>query len=296
MTAPSLSSAAPARRYRYSPDPELDTALRYAEATARRMSREHTDSAFDNDDLLSEAYLAAIQAHRKWRPDGGASRKTLIITRVRFAIREFYRQTDWLSRHYRDIEQARVRAIEDAQDSDERRRLEAERPPWSLGPVSLELFLDEDGEPMDADVLSALQIVADDEQRMLRLDLARLLARIPKRLREILALYHWGELTHREIGRRLGISATRSRQLLGDAYSILRSLLPDDYLGTPFASDPSPDPVPRFYAISDEEFLTEYQALGENKAAMARRYSVLWGKIDRRVARCRRGTKKAAVP
>ena len=181
----------------------------------------------------TEGLLRAIDAYDRARCDRF---EFYAETRVRGAILDELRSLDVMTRHgrHRMTEVTRViRALVG----------ELNRPPTEdeiavrLGlpldeyrRIALELSrvpaLGRLGE-VDPDQLacSALDPGALYEEADLRRNLVRAIARLPERMRQVLALYYEHSCTQAEIGRVLGVTESRVCQILGEAAARLRVAL-----------------------------------------------------------------------
>lgn len=282
------SVAAPPGRHRYCRDPGEETALRLAEATARRLYRAHTDPILSPDDLLSEAYIAALKAHRTWQEGKGASHKTRVITHVRWAIQECYRRSDWLTRGDRQKEKALDRALETVTDPDERRRLEATRLPYRYGPIALSEILGEDDEPIAEEVVAALSTMDDQDALLNRVTIRPLLALLTPRQRAVVILLYWEERTLVEISAQLEVSTARVHQILEDVYVRLRPALLDGEL----VPQAWAEPLGCWHAVTDDE-LELWRERGDPVREIAVRYGVTRLTAHKRLYNIRRARRKA---
>jgi RNA polymerase sigma factor for flagellar operon FliA len=187
----------------------------------------------DQSDLVSEGIIGLMDAIDKFQPERGLQFQTYAVPRIRGAIIDGLRATDWVPRSVRDkirdIERAQV-ALESrfgrtATDEEiaaemeisvgELRRIYGKVSYTSLASID-ELGGVEDLSPISADVLE------DDETRTVLLQAVKGLA---ERDRIIVALYYFEGLTLSEIGQVLGVTESRVSQLHTRAALALRAKL-----------------------------------------------------------------------
>lgn len=216
--------------------------------------REHTDlvkriahhlaarlpSSVDVDDLIQAGVIGLLEAARHYNGERGASFETYAGIRIRGAMLDELRQTDWaprsVHRREREVSEA-IRAIEQEQGRDARDQEIAER----LGIALSEyhgivhdaarcqvLSLDDGGEDgdetMDTPDLSTGPLQNLQHQEFQR-ELVRAITELPERERLVLSLYYERELNLREIGEVLKVSESRVCQIHGQALLRLRGRL-----------------------------------------------------------------------
>ena len=190
-------------------------------------------SSVDQNDLVSDGVIGLMDAIDKFDPDRGLQFQTYAVSRIRGAIVDGLRASDWVPRSVRE----KVRDIDAAQV-----RLEAElgRPPTDrevaaeLGlsvkelrkvysqtahtsVISFENVLDEEtpratgGVPGETDDLPPGFLAAVRE--------------LAERDQVVVALYYWERLTLAEIGQVLGVTESRVSQLHSRATMSLRRKL-----------------------------------------------------------------------
>lgn len=203
-------------------------------------------SRLDRDDLYGAGVCGLVQAAKSYDASKGASFKTHAYTRVRGAILDEVRRADAIPREKRKL-------LKRVHKAHEKLANQLMRPP------SLEELADELGEPMDrldevlelaqrASLLSLDANMGDDSDgggallgQLSSLDtpepgelaslaenktaLRAALAELPKREREVLALYYYEGLLLREIGELLGVSESRVCQLHARAIYSLRGAM-----------------------------------------------------------------------
>ena len=175
----------------------------------------------DQSDLVSEGVIGLIDAIEKFEPQRGLQFQTYAVTRIRGAIIDGLRASDWVPRSVRD----KIREIERAQVALEA-RLEhtptddeiAEemqisvsdlRKVYSKASYTSLASIDELGGVEDLAPLS-MDTLEDDETRAA---LMHAVKDLDERDRIIVALYYFEGLTLSEIGQVLRVSESRVSQL-----------------------------------------------------------------------------------
>ncbi len=191
------------------------------------------------DDLIQAGMLGLLDAGRNYDPTQGASFETYAGIRIRGSMLDELRRNDWapksVHRKVRDVTEA-IRKVEnamgrDARDqevmkelgmgADEYYKLLQEAAVFRMTNLE-DVGIDDEaihqglGEPQSTP-LTELQ---DDDFRN---GLARAIAALPERERLIVTLYYDNELNLREIGTVLGVSESRTSQLLSQALLRLRA-------------------------------------------------------------------------
>jgi len=172
-------------------------------------------------DLLSEGVIGLMDAIEKFEPERGLQFQTYAVPRIRGAIIDGLRATDWVPRSVRE----KVRAIEHAQVALETRlgrtatdgeiahelQISVQELRKVYGKVSYTSLasIDELGGVEDLAPLST-DAFEDDETRAALLHVVQDLA---ERDRIIIALYYFEGLTLSEIGQVLGVTESRVSQL-----------------------------------------------------------------------------------
>lgn len=187
----------------------------------------------DQADLVSDGVLGLMDAVDKFDPDRGLQFQTYAVTRIRGAIVDGLRSTDWVPRSVRekirDVDAASVRletalgrppsdrelASELGVTVEELRKLYSQTAHTSV--VSFEALQEDDGPRATADLPGA-----DDDLPAGFLAAVRDLA---ERDQIVVALYYWERLTLAEIGRVLGVTESRVSQLHSRATLTLRRRL-----------------------------------------------------------------------
>jgi RNA polymerase sigma factor for flagellar operon FliA len=191
------------------------------------------------DDLIQAGMIGLIEASRKFDPEQGASFETYAGIRIRGAMLDEIRRTDWtprsVHRKAREVAEA-VRRIENEVGRDARDVEVAEEMGLSLNDyhkilqdsTGCRIFsfedpgtLGDEGYPQSNrqpnQPLETLQ-KSDFKQ-----GLAEEIKGLPERERLVMALYYDEELNLREIGEILGVSESRVCQIHGQALIRLRA-------------------------------------------------------------------------
>ena len=195
------------------------------------------------DDLIQAGMIGLIEASRKFDPEQGASFETYAGIRIRGAMLDEIRRTDWtprsVHRKARDGAEA-VRKIEnekgrDARDVEVAKEMGLEldeyhkilqdatgcrifsfEDPGTIGEDGYAPTLEQPNQPLES-----LQN-GDFKQ-----GLATAIKGLPERERLVMALYYDEELNLREIGDILGVSESRVCQIHGQALIRLRARMED---------------------------------------------------------------------
>ena len=189
------------------------------------------------DDLLSAAMLGLAQAARSWDPERGASFERHAATRIRGALLDELRGSDWASRSVR----SRARRMQQARDE---LTLRLGRAP-TAAEVAAELGTDAAAvhklteDVHRATVLNYESIVADGDaddllpsgdhgpdqvlvDRERRAYLTDAVLALPERLRAVVIGYFYQERPMLEIAGELGVTESRVSQLRAEALILLR--------------------------------------------------------------------------
>ncbi|WP_028082051.1 RNA polymerase sigma factor FliA [Solimonas soli] len=197
-------------------------------------------SSVDVDDLIQAGVIGLIEAARHYNGTRGASFETYAGIRIRGAMLDELRQTDWAPRsvHRRERQVAEaIREIEQERGREARDHEIAERLKIGLAEFNAivqdasrcqVLSLDDGGEDGDETVDTPdpgdgplQQLQQDEFQR----ELAQAVGELPERERLVLSLYYERELNLREIGAVLKVSESRVCQIHGQALLRLRARL-----------------------------------------------------------------------
>ncbi|BAS27521.1 RNA polymerase sigma factor WhiG [Limnochorda pilosa] len=201
----------------------------------------------DFDDLLSYGIFGLIDAVEKFDPQREVKFETYAIARIRGAILDGLRSTDWIPRSVRQkareleetvaaLESRLGRAAGDAEiaaalhlSMDEYHQLLSDIQATTV--LSLEEAWSQQGEE---EGLRVRETVADPtsedpEERIanreMKAELVEALDRLPERERLVITLYYYEGLTLKEIGRVLGVSESRISQIHTKAVVRLRAHL-----------------------------------------------------------------------
>jgi RNA polymerase sigma factor FliA len=195
------------------------------------------------EDLIQAGVIGLLEAAQHYDATQGASFETYAGIRIRGAMLDEVRRSDWtprsVHRNARRVSEA-VRAVEhrtgrEAQPQDVAEEMGVEMEEYqrmvsdavSCRVLSFEDVFEPDSEGEDLlpgnepNPLETLQ--ADD----FRSALAREVAALPERERLVMSLYYDDELNLREIGEVLGVSESRVCQLHGQALTRLRARMTD---------------------------------------------------------------------
>ncbi|MPQ97256.1 RNA polymerase sigma factor WhiG [Modestobacter sp. I12A-02628] len=199
-------------------------------------------------DLISYGTFGLIDAITRYEPSREVKFESYAMTRIRGAIIDELRSTDWIPRSVRvrarefertvaSLEAKLQRSPTDSEVAAEM-GMEVEEIRKFLGQLSLvnvvaldELLNDEDGSAprlvdtlKDSAALDPQAMVEHGEARQL---LARAVEQLPEREKVVVSLYYFEGLTLAEIGRVLGVTESRICQLHTKAVLHLRTKLAD---------------------------------------------------------------------
>ena len=239
------------QRFKESQDPKLreELILRYASLVKYVAGRIAVGlpRTVDFDDLLSYGIFGLIDAVEKFDPRREVKFETYAIARIRGAILDGLRSTDWIPRSVRQkarkleetvaaLEGRLGRAATDQEVADAL-HISLEEYHQLLSDVQATTVLSlEEGwsQQNEEDGLRVRETVADPtsedpEERLahqeLLDELAQALARLPERERLVITLYYYEGLTLKEIGKVLGVSESRISQIHTKAVIRLRAHL-----------------------------------------------------------------------
>jgi RNA polymerase sigma factor FliA len=219
-----------------SEDQLVRTHLRLANQAVNELAR-RLPSHVNRDDLSSAAMLGLAQAARSWDPDRGASFERHAATRIRGALLDELRDSDWASRSVRSRARRLQQAGEELTGRLGRAPTQAE--------LAAELGTDAQavhklvGDVHRATVLNYESIVADGEaddllpsadrapdhvlvDRERRAYLSDAVLALPERLRAVVIGYFFQERPMLEIAGELGVTESRVSQLRAEALILLR--------------------------------------------------------------------------
>ena len=213
-------------------------------------------SHVNRDDLLSAAMLGLAQAARTFDTDRGASFEHHAATRVRGALLDELRGSDWASRSVR----SRARRMQQANDE---LTLRLGRIP-TTAELATELGTDADAvhklvsDVHRATVLNYDSIVAEGDaedllpspdhgpdqllvDRERQAYLADAVLTLPERLRRVVVGYFYEERPMQELAAELGVTESRVSQLRAEALILLRDGLNAQLDPETLAAEPRPD-------------------------------------------------------
>jgi RNA polymerase sigma factor for flagellar operon FliA len=193
------------------------------------------------EDLIQTGLIALLDAARQFSPTRGASFETYASIRVRGAMLDEFRNTDWAPRSvYRKQRQltAAIRAVENRTGSHAGPRDIAAELGVSLddyhamvsATTSQRMFsLDEAGPDVAAgegeDAETVTDPTAELESDEFQAAVADAIRSLPEREALVMSLYYDEELNLKEIGEVLGVSESRVCQIHGQALARLRARL-----------------------------------------------------------------------
>ena len=215
------------------------------------------------EDLVHAGILGLLDAVRKYDPSKNVQLKHYAEFRIRGAILDSLRQVDWsprtLRRQARRLEKAildcKARLGRDPSEPEIAAELQMslESLQHLLGDLrglDIGSLASEGRNPGGEDVIEARagSEQEDPYHQTLRSEMATLLERaigeLPARGREVLALYHFGELTMKEVGAALGIGESHVSQIHTAALVRLRATMRNLLHNTPPSSLPPEPPEP----------------------------------------------------
>ena len=199
-------------------------------------------------DLVSYGTFGLIDAITRYEPSREVKFESYAMSRIRGAIIDELRNTDWIPRSVRmkarqfertvaELE-GKLRRSPTDEEVAEAMEMDVEEIRKFLGQLSLvnvvaldELLVDDDGSaPRLVDTLrdtSALDPQAMAEHGEARQLLARAVEQLPEREKVVVSLYYFEGLTLADIGRVLGVTESRICQLHTKAVLHLRTKLAD---------------------------------------------------------------------
>jgi RNA polymerase sigma factor for flagellar operon FliA len=192
------------------------------------------------EDLVQTGLIALLDAARQYSPSKGASFETYASIRVRGAMLDEFRNTDWAPRSvYRKQRQltAAVRAVENRTGTHAAPREIADELGVTLDEyfrmvattTSQRMFSLDESDPDAADRDDGSEPVMDPsaeiESEEFRQAMAEAIGSLPEREALVMSLYYDEELNLKEIGEALGVSESRVCQIHGQALTRLRARL-----------------------------------------------------------------------
>ncbi len=193
----------------------------------------------DVDDLIQAGMLGLLEAAGKYKGSQGASFETYASIRMRGAMLDELRRTDWVPRSVHRSVREMVDAIHAVETRLGRRASDVEIAA-ELGvsldryheiareAVSCRMFSTEELAPEPDSFLSSSREDGPEQElaeRKARDALAGAITQLPEREALVMSLYYSDELNMREIGEVLGVSESRVCQLHGQALARLRARL-----------------------------------------------------------------------
>ena len=236
----------PANRYATAAGQSPDALVQEYAPLVKRIAnhlRGRLPEGVDQDDLIQVGLIALLEAARNYSPAKGASFETYAGIRVRGAMLDEVRNTDWTPRSvYRRQREltAAIQAVENRTGNPaDAREIAAE-----LGVPLEEYFrivtsaaahrlfsLDQEGEDDD---MPAHQIRDPDSEPSAELEtdefrqaLAAAIRGLPEREALVMSLYYEEELNLKEIGEVLGVTESRVCQIHGQALARVRATVLD---------------------------------------------------------------------
>ncbi len=183
------------------------------------------------EELISAGSVGLVLALQQHGDKPEAELERLVVQRVRGAILDYLREEDPLSRRQRSAVAAFKHAKAELLQAGEAGDVLAVAQRLGISAERAQKIADE-LEPVQLTPLGSLEIpepAADPMQAAIdgqqRACLIGALARLPERLRTLLSLYYYEELTYQEISEVLSISRSRICQLHTQALALLRQAL-----------------------------------------------------------------------
>jgi RNA polymerase sigma factor for flagellar operon FliA len=232
----------PASRYATAAGQSPDALVQEHAPLVKRIAnhlRGRLPEGVDLDDLIQVGLIALLDAARQYSPTKGASFETYAGIRVRGAMLDEVRSTDWTPRSvYRRQREltAAIQAVENRTGKPADSREIAAEMGISLddyfrmvsASTSHRVFsLDQetdDGEGLlhqipDPDLEPSLELESDE----FRLALAEAIRSLPERESLVMSLYYEEELNLKEIGEIIGVTESRVCQIHGQALARVRA-------------------------------------------------------------------------
>lgn len=199
----------------------------------------------DVDDLVQAGMIGLLEAARNYATDRSASFETYAGIRIRGAMLDELRRTDWTPRsvHRKAREVAEVvRQIEhetgtDAEDAEVIRRLGISAMEYhqiladaaSARLLSLTAPDDAEGGGATLDAVDHAGLAPHEraEQEGMRTALVQAIGGLPEREQLVMSLYYEQELNLKEVGAVLGVTESRVCQIHGQALIRLRARMSD---------------------------------------------------------------------
>jgi len=200
-------------------------------------------SSVDVDDLIQAGMVGLLEAGRQYSDQHGATFETYAGIRIRGAMLDEIRKSDWtprsVHRAYREISQ-KIRDIENETGQDARDVDIAKAAGLTMveyhrvmqDAVSCRLFSLDELQPDQDEWLPGNKDGSDEPLNRVqsgdfREALAKIIEELPEKERLVMSLYYEQELNLREIGEVLGVTESRVCQIHGQALTRTRSRMSD---------------------------------------------------------------------
>ncbi len=210
---------------------------------AHRLAR-RLPAQVETSDLISVGVLGLIDAADRYKPSLGVPFDAFARRRVQGAMLDSLRELDWAPRSLRRLRRKLDSAIaslrhalgREPDDAEIARAMTMSECEYARALEQLRTLEIGSLRQLDAsagDGAGLLELCVDPgdgaaahvERKELAQHLARALAQIPERERQVLALYYEQELTLAEIGRVIGVGESRVCQIRSQAFGRLRVIL-----------------------------------------------------------------------
>ncbi len=187
----------------------------------------------DVDDLLQAGMMGLLAAARDFSPSHGASFSTYAGIRIRGAILDEIRQSNWAPRSVQKKSQVLAKAVRDVEARTGQSATDRELAD-ELG-VSLDEYhgMAQDVASgqlmyMDEDITDSFESEDDDpfgqiQDKELKEAVIEAIERLPEKEKLVMAMYYQEELNLKEIGQVLGVSESRVCQIHGQALTRIRA-------------------------------------------------------------------------
>lgn len=206
----------------------------------------------DKEDLYSAGVMGLLEAVEKFDLDKGIEFQTFATIRVRGAIIDEIRKTDWVPRSVRQKAKKIDAAIhtlfnktgrmptdsEIAEELDipveEYYQLTDNLGPLFLSSLDAQVHTEKDGSDIHISDIVEDQSEGNYEERYLQQNLRKriveAIGQLPEKEKLVIALYYYEELTLKEIGMVLDVTESRISQMHSSAILKLRNLLQDAHV------------------------------------------------------------------
>ena len=201
----------------------------------------------ERDDLYSAGVIGLLEAIERFDLSKGVEFQTLATIRVRGAIIDEIRKTDWVPRSIRQKSKRIDSAIHSLfaklgrmpSDDEIAEELDITVEAYyqitdNLGPLflgSLDAAIHQEG---DGSKISIVDVIEDDKdidfetqlmQKKMREKIISAISQLPDKEKLVISLYYYEELTLKEIGKVLDVSESRISQMHSSALIKLRNML-----------------------------------------------------------------------